>query len=311
MNLYKLSTTHLRDRDTCVSWLRSQGLLPPIVERKCYQCKRNMIYEGDHGFGRYRCQYNHRGRGPIYVSVAKDTWFTNVKSGPIKCTLLVYAFTSQMTYEQAIKETSLDSVTSSATIADWYNYCREVCLYALDRRYDSEGQIGGVGRIVEIDEAKLGKQKYNKGRYREGNWILGMVERGDNSGYRLEICPNNLRNARTLIPLIKKHVAPGTTIITDEWRAYMSLRDHGYNHLTVNHSKNFKDPVTGAHTNTIEGSWKWMKYKLTTRGYHSDQLAMHLCEYLWFRQCRRDNVYPFDQMINDIKYLYPYQNCEF
>ena len=52
----------------------------------------------------------------------------------------------------------------------------------------------------------------------EGNWILGMIEVGTGEAlckYRLEICPENKRDANTLISFIEKHVTPGTTIITD------------------------------------------------------------------------------------------------
>ena len=37
--------------------------------------------------------------------------------------------------------------------------------------------LGGPGKIVEVDEAKFGKRKYNKGAYREGMWVLGGVDR--------------------------------------------------------------------------------------------------------------------------------------
>lgn len=51
-----------------------------------------------------------------------------------------------------------------ATISDWYNYFREtVVLFQLDRQ-EAIGNIGGHGKIVQIDESKFGKRKYNKGK---------------------------------------------------------------------------------------------------------------------------------------------------
>jgi hypothetical protein len=66
--------------------------------------------------------------------------------------------------------------------------------------------------------------------------------------------PVKRRNKRTLWPLIFKHIAQGTKIISDGWSAYKGL-DQFYEHEMVNHSENFKDPITGARTNTIEGCW--------------------------------------------------------
>ncbi len=55
---------------------------------------------------------------------------------------------------------------SSRTMVDWYNFPRDVCAqYFLDHPV----VVGGVGKVVEIDESKFGKRKYNRGRYKEGH----------------------------------------------------------------------------------------------------------------------------------------------
>ena len=70
------------------------------------------------------------------------------------------------------------------------------------------------------------------------------------------------RTKETLLEHIQMYVKPGTVIITDCWAAYKDLKDlegMDYTHYTVNHSKTYVDPVTGAHTNTIEGTWAHCK----------------------------------------------------
>ncbi len=62
------------------------------------------------------------------------------------------------------------------------------------------------------------------------------------------------QDTATLLSIIKNLITPGSTILPDCWKAYDCLEQHGHQHVSVNHSKNLKDPVFGAHTNTIEGS---------------------------------------------------------
>ena len=118
--------------------------------------------------------------------------------------------------------------------------------------------LGGPGVVVELDEAKFGKRKYNKGGYREGMWVLGGVDRNTGKCFLLP-CPNNKRGATTLLPLIRRWILPGSIIYTDEWGAYNTLTAEGYTHGTVNHTYMFRDPLTGIHTNTQEGLWYHVK----------------------------------------------------
>jgi transposase-like protein len=119
--------------------------------------------------------------------------------------------------------------------------------------------IGGVGKVVEVDESKFGRRKHHRGRYVKGQWVFGGVEKGSGRTFLETV---NDRSAETLIELIKKWIRPGTTVVTDCWAAYRSLPDEGFTHLSVNHSITFVDEDTGAHTNTMESTSKHVKATL-------------------------------------------------
>ena len=95
--------------------------------------------------------------------------------------------------------------------------------------------LGGPEVIVEVDEAKFGKQKYNKGSYRERMWVLGGVDRNTGHCFLLP-CPDNRPEAEFLLPLIRRWILPGSIIYTDGWAAYNSLTAEGFTHGSVNHT---------------------------------------------------------------------------
>ena len=147
------------------------------------------------------------------------------------------------------------------SICDWASFCREVLVdWCLGR----EGKIGGEGQIVEIDESKFGKRKYNVGRVVDGQWVFGGLCRETRECFMV---PVEKRDSATLLGIIKEKIAPGTTIISDCWKAYKCLEDEGFQHLTVNHSVNFVDPTDPAtHTNTVERLWREVKAKVPLYG---------------------------------------------
>ena len=186
-------------------------------------------------------------------------------------------FSSNSTVTEAASQLSL----SEGAVRRVYKVIRE----QIAEDVETSPKIGGPGAVVEIDEAKFGKRKFNTGRLVDGVWVCGGIERHTDNCF-LEICEGNRRNATVLGDLIRKHVHPGTNVITDKWKGYVNLSQLGYIHLDVNHSENFVDPLTGAHTNTIEGTWTHAKQKTLRRGGRRtvDSFAMDLSEFMWRKQ---------------------------
>ncbi|KAG0775622.1 hypothetical protein G6F21_013873 [Rhizopus arrhizus] len=58
---------------------------------------------------------------------------------------------------------------------------------------------------------------------------------------------------------------------------------------TVNHSKTFRDPKTGACTNTIEGTWNGIKRGVTSRHRTASMMPWKLVEFIWRRKHAGDH----------------------
>ena len=58
-------------------------------------------------------------------------------------------------------------------------------------------------------------------------------------------------------------------------------------HYPVNHSENYVNPETGAHTQTIEGLWSHLKDFLPSRGMKPRDLGSFLGWFMWTRFCNQ------------------------
>lgn len=175
---------------------------------------------------------------------------------------------------------------SAPTISALQKQIRQVVSDAIEIE---DVTIGGDGIIVEIDETKLGKRKYNRGHRVDGVWVVGGIERTPERRVFLVGVPD--RKADMLTQIIVKHVRPGSIIHTDLWKGYNRISESGtYDHLTVNHSKTFKDPLTGVHTNTIEGTWNSLKMQIRPRNRVKDGIGEHLWEFI-LRRRNKDKLW--------------------
>ncbi|CAG8466934.1 11627_t:CDS:2 [Gigaspora margarita] len=78
-----------------------------------------------------------------------------------------WACTSKSTcgYRQTIRSETCVTIQS---MVDWYNFCRDICYIILINQSD---KIGSKGKVVEIDESKFDKHKYNREKRVEEEYV--------------------------------------------------------------------------------------------------------------------------------------------
>lgn len=134
---------------------------------------------------------------------------------------------------------------------------------------DGDAPIGGPGGgIVEADEVQIGghapRGTNNK------TLVMGVVERGGEIVTR--VVPN--RGEEAVMGVVQEFVRAGSTIATDNARAFRDMPRYGYRHGSVDHvhGEYARDWV---HTNTLDGFWSWFQRAVVSTHVHVSSKWLH------------------------------------
>ena len=140
---------------------------------------------------------------------------------------------------------------------------------------------------IESDETFIGGKARNMHKSRRKQAILGtggmgkavvhgILERGDEekkSRVRANVVTNTKR--KTLLPVIRENVEPGSAVYTDALRSYNGLSAE-YVHSVIDHAEAY---VNGrVHTNGMENFWSLLKRAI--KGTYVAVDEPHLCRYV-------------------------------
>lgn len=233
------------------------------------------------------------------ITIRKRSMFENSNIALKTAVSIMYFWCIDMPVRISTRELGM----TRNTCLYWYRCFRDIACFHFENLGEEE-KIGGVGKIVEIDESLFAKRKYHKGRKVEQVWMFGGIERTDGEiKFFVEIVPD--RSEATLLEIINRRIEKFTWIMSDRWKSYCHLDEHGYLHDTVNHSQHFINPIIPViHTQTIESRWSAMKRFLRRKGTNlSNNLSEYLVEYL-YRKKFGDDIY--EQLLKDVRKKYKF-----
>lgn len=127
------------------------------------------------------------------------------------------------------------------------------------------GQMGGDGGPVEVDETYWGNVGKQKPGARGGDHkmkIVSLVDRESGEKRSFHVADVT---AKTLKPIMQKHISAQAALMTDEAKVYNKIGQEFASHDSVNHSANeYVNPIRPwITTNTVEGSFALLKRGLT------------------------------------------------
>ncbi|MGH9775960.1 MAG: IS1595 family transposase [Candidatus Acidiferrales bacterium] len=264
--------------DACLEFLKQQQF--PNGTVYCAKCKQERKHYRVTGRPAYACDHCGKMISPMAGTIFEKsstplrTWFYAI--------YLMSSTRCGISAKQIQRETGVTYKTA------WRMF-RQI------RTLLSDGDLQLEGPTVEVDETYWGGvRKYGRGRRIFGNKtpIVGIVQRQG------KVVAKVIKNAGAnhLLGAIRKHIVPGSTIYTDEWKGYRripNMRDAdgkpaNFTHFKIRHKWGHYVKDGHIHTNSVEGFWSLVKRGINGV-YHSvspEYLQSYLDEFT-FRYNRR------------------------
>ena len=185
LTLFGIGTKLYRKVDAAVVWCRQHGLL--AVNFRCIACNapcEEGVYARSLEGRVWRCPRQACRRT---YSIRKGSFFEKSHLALWQIVAMTYCWSIECGKSRRLSQDQLKlelEINSSHTIADWKQYCRDICVEYFTNHPQ---QIGGPGHIVEIDESLFAKRKYNRGHRVPEQWIFGGYDPETKLGFLVSL----------------------------------------------------------------------------------------------------------------------------
>jgi transposase-like protein len=280
----------------------------------CPHCHETDKHYANPARKQWRCKFC----GHVF-SVTSDTPFANRRLPFVKLVELIYEYAVA---PKGIAATDICSKLGITYRTAWQNLnkVREAIFHNQDRTMlNGHVQIDGVhvcgkprrgrkrlktdSKIINnhLKNRKAGMEPnrrhvepWNVDKLQNRRIVLALRQIGEKRGdgaVRTITCVLKAESAVEVIRAVKKYVAPGTYIQTDDGKAYAALKSLGYKHKTVRHSKEYSTDE-GVNNNQAEALFSRLRRAEygVYHGMRPEYLAFYSAEFGWRDDNRKKSM---------------------